>query len=442
MIKIRSGSVHSTGGSDPRNIPFAPPGDFGGKHKIPIPHIPGRDPRRELNDALFNAGKRAIGRIIFYKKIWDIGFDVGYYGALLYKHWRKSQELAEVPWTSYPPAWDNPGGAYNFCFCPTGPLGGPQVFVRQTNTSATGSGNNRCVVNACIGGQSVTILAPNTTQGGIWERRSTSPDRYRHIWSYRRRTGAPDPGVIPRYIPGRVVPLPADPFPMEAPWSDPAIQPWPQTRPQPQRVRPAPDSVPSPLRNPRPQRTPSPRPGRPPFPRPRAVPGDPDLRALPPWLLPRAPRYTDPSVDHPVPLPGEQRPPPPRPGVHVQAPASKGKNERKRKLGKGGLPGSLYGAATEAKDMADALANAMPPSYRWEYRKQEGLHNKVKYLARNWRHIDPRKAALNIAADQAEDRAVGIANKMGNRITKHPYWRGMRGVSPTRMSGGFPGPQF
>lgn len=443
-VRKRSGSAHGTGGSDPRR-PALAPGDFGRGKKIPIPHIPGQKP--DMIGPLLESGKRALGRIIFYKKVWDLGFDLGYYGALLYKHWRKSQDLEEIPWVQYPIQWTNPNNAFNFCFCPIPPTG-PLVFVAQTNTSASGVGNNRCIVNQCIGGQAVTISPPTTVQGGMWELRTTSPDRYRHHWSYRRRTGQPDPGVIPKYIPGRVVPLPS-PMPMADPYLDPGIRPWriPKPGPQPLPVRtvPRPGRTPAPAPSPRPQRAPRPRPGSPTRPAPRApvAPGDPDLKPIPDYTRPdRPPLYTSPATNIPVPLPGESKSPPVTPGRHVHAPASPGKNERKRKLGRGGRAGDLYGAATEAGDLADALASALPPSFQKEYRKQKGLHNKAKYLARNWRHIDPGKAARAWAEDNAEDAAIGLANKAGNRITKHPNWRGMRGVGPTRIGGGLPGVRF
>lgn len=427
----RSGSQHGFGGSDPRPQRVYRPAN---KNWRPIPFAP--LPR---TGKPFGRLGRGLVRLTPYKRAWDTGYALG---GLIRQLTGGSNEgdLYGAPWAQTAAKWSNPNGAYNFCFCPT-PAGGPTVFVSKTIASLTGTGDNRCVVGRCQGGQAVVIDSPTTVQGGIWARTATNPDRYAHVWSYARRVGAPNPGVLPQYNPSRVVPV-EHPWPMADPWLDPNNSPWPlpAVRPAP-LPRPQPSPAPEPNRNPRPVRTPRPRPI--PSPRPRPDPSRPPLPApganRPP--NPRIPPYMSPGVEY-RPSPGTGKDPAPKPILHPQTPPGAGKNERKRKLGRGGRAGDLYGAATEAGDLADALASALPPSYQKEYRKQKGLHNKAKYLARNWRHIDPGKAARAWAEDKAEDAAIGLANKAGNRITKHPNWRGMRGVSPTRIGGGLPGVRF
>ena len=217
-------------------------------------------------------------------------------------------DLYGSPWARTNPSWSNPGGAYNFCFCPA-PASGPQVFVRQTNASTTGSGNNRCIVNRCVGGQAVTISPPNTVSGGIWARTATSPDRYGHVWSYARRVGVPNPGVIPQYNPSRVVPV-EYPWPMVDPWLDPGNSPWPLPA-----VRPAPAPSPQPAPAPRPVPSPRPRPdpSRPPLPMPGAN--------RPP--VPRIPPYYTPGIQYTV-APGPGRNPAPQPVLHPEVPPGGG----------------------------------------------------------------------------------------------------------------------
>lgn len=420
----RSGLQHGLGGSDPKpgRLLRAANKNWRSPPFVPLPRYA----------KAFGRLGRGIIRISPYRRIWDLGYGVGRVLRQL-NTGTNYGDLYGSPWARTNPSWSNPSGAYNFCFCPA-PAPGPQVFVKQTNASLTGSGDNRCIVNRCVGGQAVTISPPDTVSGGIWARTATSPDRYGHVWSYARRVGAPNPGVIPQYNRSRVVPV-EHPWPMVDPWLDPANSPWPlpAVRPAP-APSPQPAPAPAPTPRPRPVRTPRPRPV--PSPRPRPDPSRPPLPMpganRPP--VPRIPPYYTPGIQYTV-SPGPGRNPAPQPVLHPEVPPGGGKNERKRKLGKGGLPGDLYGAATEVKDVADALAKALPASYRADYFKQKGLHNKVKYLARNWRYIDPAKAARNVIEDQAEDALIGRANQAANRITKHPYWRGMRGAGFTRASG-------
>lgn len=151
---------------------------------------------------------------------------------------------------------------------------------------------------------------------------------------------------------------------------------------------------------------------------------------------PRPEPYEDPIIsrwpkDHPVPEP-----------YHKRVPPEPGMKEKKLKLGKGGLIGSVYGAVTEVVDALDAIGKALDPKVRGGYRQQKTVQDKIRYLLRNWRYIDHNAALGNIILDQVEDWFIGKSNQLANRTASHPYWRGMRGPNVSRMPGRIPAPQL
>lgn len=270
------------------------------------------------------------------------------------------------------------------------------------------------------------LIMAGPLRGGVYgcQRINTA-----HVWHYPYSStpGRWNPTIKP-YTPGRTYPFHAPVFD-PAPYMDPLVNPAPSVSPQPepgvlprtpQQPRPAPGRI-------APQRHPRYVPGRGPKFNPIHDPYSPPLPA--PFKPPKyTPPYVTPSDDYHV-GPGTGPSPAPLPGRHIQGPDKE--PTKKRKLGKGGLAGDIYGHATELGDLFDNLANSMPASYRAAYYKQSGLHNKGLYLVRNWRNIDPGAAMGNIVEDHFKDKLIGMLQGKGGN-----YWPGMRGPNLTRIGGG------
>ena len=92
----------------------------------------------------------------------------------------------------------------------------------------------------------------------------------------------------------------------------------------------------------------------------------------------------------------------------------------------------FYGGLTEAKDTADALADALPDSRC----KGLGLSDTISCLMDNWRDIDPAKAAANLLVNHAQDKAIGAfghavgagsANAANHGMFNRPFGLGFGG---------------
>jgi len=106
--------------------------------------------------------------------------------------------------------------------------------------------------------------------------------------------------------------------------------------------------------------------------------------------------------------------------------------DKKWKLGKGGVLGNIYGGLTEIKD-GYKCAEKATKGYR--SKKGVGLHDHLQDLAL---YIYNKPASFNPAGfiscmveNHFQDKVIGKANQLANRITKHQYW-----VRPTGVSSG------
>lgn len=225
---------------------------------------------------------------------------------------------------------------------------------------------------SCFGSGGATRAASIAFGPGIGEgsaRRMTFHRVYRACWSRACPDfGAPgDPGPI-RYLPRVVQPMPAN---LTPPKSRP--DPYPRTTP---RARPRPDGAP--------------RPG---------------VRTKPN-------PYTEGGTKNPTPVKNV-----PKPG------------EKKWKFPDYGIPGDIYGWLTEIKDGLKCFEKNLEGH---RIPKGGGLHERI-YMAAQYAWLNPNK--LNKAgflkcmvANHYEDKLIGKANQLANRITQSPYWQ--RPVGP------------
>jgi len=461
----RSGAQDGAGGSQPR-YRGAPRRQYRGANDN-SPRRP--NPRKTLAPRRYVTIpkwapilKRAASRVSLYSNLWDIGYNVGFIGASIYnKYFRNTNDVATMPFVVTPfvaPIYSIDGAdAFSYDAgldrrdLPRAfgyqSLGGPTDvttwhYALQVPTSGFSLVEGEIVVPAYRGLIFIgpEVIAPpfpryNTAYvWGFWGGKTSVV----HVQPARNPTTIPIetpwPTTAPEFMPGIKSipspvyrPSPALPRPTEWPVADPAPQPGVRPSPQP-RVEPD-----RPRRD-QPRTRPRPRPGRPPRPRFPPDPSRPPIREPNPET--GLPPYVVPSTDFHV-GPGTGVRPRPVQSTHTRKPAPPGtKEKRKIRWDARNAAGGLYGAATEVKDVADAIAKSMPSDYQKAYRQTPGLHNKLAFLLRNWRKIDAANAILNVAEDQLKDYVIGKSNSMASKaITKSPYWRSPRGPGIARGGG-------
>lgn len=197
------------------------------------------------------------------------------------------------------------------------------------------------------------------------------------------------PGTPPRWVPP------------EVPWFRPQVDPMavpigiPMPTPLPLPYPSIPHRVPNPGRAPQEQTEWGPRPNFQPRPNGRPAPRPVTAPATPGATITVRPGRK-PKLQH------WKRP-------HKPKKPPKGQKEKKFNAAKGGFPGFVFSALTEAMDVIRPIWNALPD--HWQSSTNPNPVEMVQDIANGWHVIDWQKAMQGIAANAVEDGVFGLVGK-------------------------------
>ena len=284
----------------------------------------------------------------------------------------------------------NPQGGYDF-----GPASMNCCFQNDTKDALTtvALSSTPCglgsLINCGLSGQLYSQGFPHTpwVYGDPIPTNTTT--RYMGVYLGRRH-GLPS---IPRMVLREIWWLdrgPTGPYPTSIPWKDPSPA---VTQPMPANLTP-PQSYPDP------------------YPRERTR----------PRTRPRAGVRTKPAPynDGNTPTPGRTLP---KPG------------EKKWKFPDYGIPGEIYGWLTEIKDGLKCFEKNLRGH---RIPKGGGLHERI-YMAAQYAYLHPDRLdgagfIKCMIANHFEDKLIGKANQLANKITQSPYWQRPVGVGAGNWS--------